>query len=149
MRDSWLLALVAIWTLSGCEGRVQYCDRLAEIAADPSVEHYLLTWVDENIGDDLDPDIELHGAGGRWPGHMYIDTDFEWSRLKITENGQVRLIGPFSRREGEIFESVTSVFFGDRSRKGIVVKAQSNGDFGVQSEFLLPISSRIAVVCRD
>ena len=101
-------------------------------------------WVAENIRDGkfVGDTTSVHGAGGMVPGFFYVDTDFDFSKLRFgrREHAQVRLVS--------FPDNVESVFFGERSRYGILARTAGSDGFGVDDDWVAWADEDVAVVCR-
>ena len=85
------------------------------------------------------------------PGLYRHKTEFDWQILGFDERrAQVRIVGPhpIDIVDDEV-TNIKSVFFAERSRIGVLVKAPDSNDYGVGSDeqFLIPISENVAVIC--
>lgn len=138
-RCAWILLVLG---LTACDDPNNYCAGLIALAESHEVQADLRRWVAENvIGRTYtydDPDV--YGAGGMYPGFYWLKTDFDWSSLGFDEQwAQVRLVGKL--------DDVKSVFFGERSRYGVLVRNGTSGTFGVPEQHLRVIADDIAVLC--
>jgi len=129
----------------GCADSTEYCASLIETAKSPESQSIMRRWVAKNIVDGAfagNP-ARVHGAGGRVPGFAYVDTDFDFSKLHFDrkEHGQIRLVS--------LPNEVESVFFGERSRYGILVRAAGSEGFGVDDDWLAWRGGDVAVVCKE
>ena len=140
-----VLALIVL-LLFGCSDSEEYCGSLIETAASADAQDIMRDWQSQNIherrysGDTSD----IQGAGGMWPGHIWVDVDFDWAALNLGGEvvlPQIRLVS-FS-------DDVNSVFFGERSGYGLLVRTAGSEDFGVDHSFISWRDDDIAVVCRE
>jgi len=137
---------LVVSTLLGCSDSDQYCRGLIETARSADTQAYLRDWVSQNIyerrysGDKSD----IQGAGGMWPGFFWVDLEFDWSRLNLkNENGfgQIRLV--------EYPDHVSSVFFGERSGFGFLVRTPGSGNFGIDDGYVEWHDDDMVVICRE
>ena len=130
----------------GCSGSDQYCERLIEAAGSPDAQTIMRNWVSQNINDRqyTGDQSRIHGAGGKWPGHAWLEANLDWSVLNLNhENGSrdVRLVS--------FPDDVSSVFFSERSRFGILVRTPGSENFGIDDKYIQWQDNDIAVICRD
>ena len=140
-----LTATLCILAILGCADSTEYCASLVETAKSPEAQSTMRRWVAENIVDggfSGDPK-RVHGAGGRVPGFFYVDTDFDFSKLRFERQGagQIRLVS--------LPDKVESVFFGERSRYGMLVRTAGSEEFGVDDDRLVWRDGDVAVVCKE
>ena len=85
-----------------------------------------------------------------WPGMFwYKRADINWELLNFHPQSQVRLVGKeIGLDESDEVTGIQSVFFGERSRYGILVSVNETGEFGVNESSLTNTSPTISVVCR-
>jgi hypothetical protein len=135
-----------ISALLGCSDSDQYCEKLIETAGSVDAQAVMREWVSKNIrerqysGDKS----RVHGAGGKWPGHFWIDAELDWSVLRLGHEYGRRDI-----RFVDFPDDVSSVFFSERSRYGYLARTPGSADFGIDSDFIQWQDDDIAVVCRE
>lgn len=130
-----------------------YCENLVEVSKRAGVEKALKGWVVDNLVNKQISKNDILGGGGMWPGMFGLKpekADFDWSFLGFESHSQIRLVGLRARDilDGNLHE-IKSVFFGEQSRHGILVRYPGSNEFGVDEAYLTRISSDIAVVCRE
>lgn len=143
MRMSLLLMILplSVLTASCSQSDREYCGSLEARFTDAELQVYLLDWVEKNIVDKSFSPEEAMPAGGMVPGRHWLTTaEIEWSRLDYSQSSQVRLVG-------QSLTDVDSVFFGERSRRGVLVRMPASSTFGVNKEYLSLLSERVAVYC--
>lgn len=144
-KNASVLAFVLTLTACGLSGE-KYCDDLERRFSDPELQGYLIDWVDANVVGHTFSDDETSMGGGMVPGwHWLPYAVVDWDRLDFREQSQVRLVassGP-SAREAE------SIYFGERSRRGVLVRMPDSLAFGVKESELRPISDRVAIYCMQ
>ncbi len=136
-----VLALAATLVCVSCGwSGLDYCASLEERAGSSDVRSYLIGWVDQNVDGRTFSLEEAPPTGGMVPGGSWVQrADVEWDKVGFGEPSQVRLV--------ESRKNVYSVYFGERSRKGFLVKLRSSDSFGVDSEDLSLVTDRFAVFC--
>lgn len=140
---SLVVILLSVLAASCSQSDREYCRSLEARFSDAELQAYLLDWVENNIvGRSFSPEEALP-AGGMVPGRHWLTTaEIEWSRFDYSETSQVRLVG-------QSLANVDSVFFGERSRKGVLVRMPTSPTFGVDEEYLSLLSERVAVYCMS
>ena len=158
MRIDWggigkIVVIAGLFSLPSCSNADgDYCSRLATIAEDESVQEYLVAWVDEKILQQPLTFGRVKSGGLMIPGRYMLLDGPDWSVLGFSaEDSQVRLVGPSASdvNSGDLRSSVASVFFGERSRYGILVKTSSAPDVGLGADlsFVTWITDQVGVVC--
>lgn len=128
-----------------------YCDSITQLARNPENVGVLKNWVAKNVVENGVETTDLRLGGGMWPGIFWYNKKFDWETLGFREGSQVRLVGP---KAGDLkhdrLENIQSVFFGEKSRYGILVRLPSSNEFGINPSYLKYVSEdgNIAVVCR-
>jgi len=122
-----------------------YCESLKLLAEEEGIQEQLTEWVDTRVIAPGIDNLPVGGGGGIWPGLYRLLVAFDWELLGFTDFRQIKLVGVFQDGDWRF----RSVFFADRSRFWILVRAPDVDEFGVPDEYLPRVSPRIAVVCRD
>lgn len=146
MKALLLLFFVVVPVAACSNGSASYCEKLRKTAELKEVQAELMGWVDRHVkGKSFDSEDVLLG-GGMWPGVYWYPVDFDWSVLGFGKRTQIRLVGPKTTAD---LENVQSVYFGERSRYGILVSLDAYDGYGLgEAEAnLTKVSHRIAVVC--
>ena len=145
-----VLAVVTLGTI-GCDEKTSYCDNLRSVVASEQVQSYLRDWVARYIIEMPVARDDLVPAGGMWPGFYFLkSTGFDWSVLRFGPHSQIRLVGLVDIEDlADVTGPVTSVYFGERTRQGVLVRIPGSREFGVDNKFLIPIAADIAIVCRE
>jgi len=120
------------------------------------VETYLTEWVARTVTPEGLRGLEVFSVGGMWPGVFGFRGMVDWTKLGFASNSEFRFVGTFGRAgfgpedlaTGRT-EGISSVFFAERSRYGFLVRRPGSPDFGVDPQYLTPISENFAVVCRQ
>lgn len=136
-----LAILSAVLGCVSCGPDSSYCATLEHRVQTGTFREYLMDWVDANVAGRQFTAEEAIPTGGKGPGSWLVGADIEWSKIDFDERSQVRLvpIGGDSR----------SVYFGERSRAGILVRLPKASDFGVDDKAIRYSSGRIAVFCLE
>ena len=132
------------FTLVSCSNTASYCDRLAELVYEESVSKGLVTWVDGHLPEPLVELSSLEGGGGMWPRLFRYPKAYSRDSIGFGPDSQVRVVGKVS---GDRFE-IQSVYFGERTRQGLLVRQKQSETFGVPSQDIAVSLGRVAVVCR-
>ncbi|MDM4773061.1 hypothetical protein [Solimonas sp. SE-A11] len=145
-----LLAGLLLVLAAGCGGDKAYCDGLAEKARNPQLQAVLRSWVAENVAGRSIDKSEVEDGGGMWPGLFRLKNPPRFEQLGMGQSFQVRLMGPRSSEGLNKGNSVVSVFFGERSRQGVVVRLPASSTFGVEPvEKVVPVAADIGVICGE
>lgn len=139
--------ILSIFLIS-CNSDDEYCQSLEKIASDPNKASYLIRWAKSNVIERQYNLKEVSIGGGMWPGRYWVHTKFDWSILGFEAESQVRLVGDITTDSDGFLKEIESVYFGERSRKGILIKLPKSDNFGVNTNFLTKVAKNIAVVCR-
>lgn len=145
-----LVAIVLI--LSACENRASdYCRELRSRLTDREVQDYLIDWVDKNIVDRPFSEGDIAVSGGIYPGYHWLpDAQVDWKKLGFREQAQVRFVGaPYDATSTRLSEVTKSIFFAERSRKGVLIRMPHVSEFGVDVSKIEVISGRVAVYCMQ
>ena len=131
---------------SGCSDAHQYCEKLIETAGSTEAQALMREWVSENVDDRkyTGDRSDVLGAGGKWPGHFWLQADLDWSILNLDHEHGSRDV-----RFVSFPDDVNSVFFSERSRFGYLVRTPGSDNFGIDNKFIAWQDDDIAVVCRD
>jgi len=129
----------------------KYCNDIEAKFSDLDLQSYLIEWVDENIVGRKFLEDEIWTSGGIKPGYFWLpDSEVDWVKFNFWERSQVRFIGPsYDANLSEIETEIKSIFFAERSRKGVLVRMPDSTTFGVNDSELRPISDRVAVYCMQ
>lgn len=135
--------------LTACSAE-PYCGHLESVAKNPVVERQLKEWVRENVVDKKITMNDVMLGGGMWPGLYWYPTQFDWNLLGFNPDAQIRFVGAMIVEDdnGRI-KNIKSVFFGERSRYGILIRLPGATDFGVNPRYLAPVSEDVAIVCES
>lgn len=141
-----VLIFVLILLTMSCS-KVDYCEKLELIIEDPDKASFMVDWVDKNFKDSL---IQIDHSkyilgGGMWPGQYWYPTEFDWSRLGFRKDSQIRLLGENTENGFRLI----SIYFGERTRQGLLVKYAESSTFGVSEEHIVSKNGRVAAVCRS
>lgn len=132
--------------LSYSEGK--HCGALKEKAAVPEIEAYLTDWVDGNLSSVEFKMLENIRLGGGAPGGVWwYKNTFPWNGIGFKEESQIRIISRVIPENTKHKESIESLFFGEVSGRGYLVRPKYSKTFGVNEKNLHVISERLAVVC--
>ena len=152
-----LLILGSVLLVSCVPNSYKSCDQLVAIASKKEVASYLQEWAAKHVFNAEVPSAHVVMYGGRAPASYLYPIEshsigFDWRVLGYNPERQLRisLVGPMAADSmGPTITNVKSVFFSERSRYGILVKAPGASDYGVgtHGKFLKPISENIAVIC--
>jgi hypothetical protein len=129
----------------------EYREALVDKMKDTDVSNTLERWARDNVFQKQLKRSDVKFGGRMVPGLYRYETEFDWQLLGFDEKyAQVRLVGPHVRHvSDDEVTNIRSVFFAERSRLGVLVKAPDSDDYGVGSDeqFLTPISENVAVIC--
>lgn len=124
-----------------CSLSSSYCATLERRVQTEAFVDYLVEWVDENVAGRQFTVEEAIPTGGKGPGSWLVGAEIEWSEIDFDKNSQVRLV--------PIGGDPRSVYFGERSRAGILVQLPNASDFGVDDQAIRYSSGRVAVFCLE
>jgi hypothetical protein len=144
MKTIGLLILLSL-LLCGCNSHETKCNELIDIAKKKNVQNILRSWVHAKFSKVEDIRKTIGSGYGVWPGDFSFDEEFPWSKIGFNRYSQINLVGPTSMDE---LDNIRSIFFGEVSRYGILIKPNNSLSFGVDGKFLVEISDDVAVVCR-
>ena len=142
-RMKWIFVTITLVFLTACDHQ-EYCNKLKEKANSSDIQVKLKYWVASNITNKKFAIEEVNMGGGMVPGFYYLlNPNFDWAILGFANRPQVRLIGELDK--------VESVFFGERSRYGILVSASKSINYGLNDDFYSYVhesnSEGIAYIC--
>lgn len=137
----FLAVLVASLAFVSCGLGSSYCARLEHRVQTEAYSDYLIDWVDENVAGREFTVEEAIPTGGKGPGGWLVGADMEWRKVDFDDSSQVRLV--------PIGGDPRSVYFGERSRAGILVQLPNASGFGVDDKAIRYSSGRIAVFCLE
>ena len=123
-----------------------YCDALVEKSKNEPIKKLLLTWVNKNIANKKITESDVVFGGGMWPGFERLKVNFDWDALGVSEFSHIRLV---RKIEGVGLNNVQSVFFGEKSRYGILVKVSGSSEFWIDKKYFSYSDNDIAVICRE
>jgi hypothetical protein len=126
----------------GCNHSDQnYCERLtSKLQREPQTRAVLLSWVQDNVERRVLNRQDVIFGGGMVPGAYRLDRQFDWKLLDFREDAQIRIIG-------DDYARPTSIFFGERSRAGIIVRLRSSSNFGVPNDAVVDLGDRVGIYC--
>ena len=145
-----IISLIIFLTSCGSSNQM-YCETLVGKLNDSDAVNTLELWAKDNVFQKDLKKSDVKFEGRIVPGFYRYPTEFNWQVLGFDEKkAQVRIVGPHTKDiVDEKVTNIKSVFFAERSRLGVLVKAPGTDDYGVGSdkEFLTPVSENVAVLC--
>lgn len=134
-----LFLFLSMAVVLACDEGDMYCDDLEALVADPKTGAFLLSWVESNIEGTIFKRRDVW-PGGAGPGSELRNVEIDWSILNFGAEARIHLVG-------DDFNDIQSVFFGERTGQGILVRTSSGKSFGVNHSSLRIQSEMIAVIC--
>lgn len=140
-RFTFLMALFML-TISACDDLHDYCSGLRELGEDEEVQIWLRKQIDTYVVNREITADDILSGGGMVPGTYWLLADLDWGRLNFENAGQMRLIG-------DSLSNIDAVFFGERSRQGLMVKMPNSQTFGLAEDSISLINDDIAMICIE
>lgn len=145
-----MLMLFMLMLLSSCDSQT-YCETLMSTAQKPEVVAIMKKWAKKYVIENnkySESDYRL--GGGMWPGIYRLDRKLDWASIDFSSNSQMRFVGPKAGdlKNGKL-DKIHSIYFGEKSRRGILLRMPDSNKFGVSERYLKYVSNDVAVVCRE